>query len=101
MLEKLVGRDGGNGIVGRRGAWWRVGVRSGPVQFGGLNPLDALVACELEGDAGGGGQHGVDIDEDLAVDHVAGEVEVLVDLDEEIAHGLACSWLDICITDWI
>lgn len=86
-LEELVRRDGGDRVVWWWGAGGSVGgVRPGAVEFLGVEPFDAFIARKLHGNAGGHRHWGVDVDIDVAVDSLAGEVELLVSLDEKVSH---------------
>lgn len=78
-----MGRDGSNRI-----RWWWLPFNLGrPDNFPGGVPLDTFIASELERDSSCCDRlH--DIDENVPVDNITRKVEWLVDLDEEVRHGI-------------
>jgi hypothetical protein len=86
-VDDFVRRDVCDGVVGGRLVGLAV-VRIGSMQFGGFQPLDTLIATELEGEALGANNHGSNIDENLSIDGLSCEIVVLVGLDVESRHQL-------------
>lgn len=85
---EFVGRNGSDGVVPGfgRGVSRTMMLRSGSVQFSGFDPFYTLIPCKFEGEPLSPHNESHNIDEDVAVDGLPGEVEIFIGLDEKGRH---------------
>jgi len=80
-----MGRDVFDGVVGFRLSRLSV-MLIGSEKFLGLVPLDALIACKLEGKSSGSDDGGPYIEENMSIDSLPCEVVLFVSLNVECRH---------------
>lgn len=86
-LMQFVGRNGRNRVIRWRISGLGMRIRVRPVKFIGIDPLHTFIAGELEGNPLSPSNDGADVNINLPVHGVPGEIDIFISLNKEIGHA--------------